>query len=110
MTVKFADKTLKKIADNDRARLREYGKFRSEKIRLRLAQLNYAKNLEQLRMTPGNYHELTGNRKGQWACDLDQPYRLIFTPCHQNIPINEDGTYDWEKVTEVEIIEITDYH
>lgn len=25
----------------------------------------------------GHYHELLGDRKGEWACDLDQPNRLL---------------------------------
>ena len=36
----------------------------------------------------GHYHELTGDRKGEWACDLDQPYRLIFEPHEKPIPVS----------------------
>ncbi len=72
--------------------------------------LHVAKNLEELRNQPGNWHELTGNRKGQWACDLDQPYRLIFTPTERPIPENAAGRYIWIEITAVEIIEITNYH
>lgn len=39
-----------------------------------------ADTLEDVRYLPGHYHELTESRKEQWACDLDQPYRLIFEP------------------------------
>lgn len=109
MKITFDDKKLEKIANNDRLRLREFGKLRSEKLRLRLAQLNYALNLEMLRIQPGKYHELSGNRKGQWACDLDQPYRLVFTPLQNPIPVKSNGQFDWRKITEVKILEIINY-
>jgi len=69
-----------------------------------------ANNLEELRNQPGSWHELTGNRKGQWACNLDQPYRLIFEPQERPIPSNVFGTYIWIEIKAVEIIEITNYH
>jgi proteic killer suppression protein len=59
---------------------------------------------------PGNYHELTNIRKGLWACDLDQPYRLVFTAYEKPIPMNEDGKYIWLEITGVELIEIINYH
>ena len=54
----------------------------------------------------------TGDRKGQWACDLDQPYRLIFEPHEKPIPKNAEGRYLWIEIEikGVEIIEIVDYH
>ena len=83
MKITFADKKLEKLVNDDRKMLKEFGKLRAEKIKARLAQLRFATTLEDVRYLPGNYHELISNRKGQWACDLDQPYRLVFTP-HEN--------------------------
>ncbi|WP_218155317.1 hypothetical protein [Chitinophaga sp. YR627] len=79
------------MANNDRKRLKEFGKLRSEKIRIRLAQLRDAENLEEVRHLPGNFYELTNNRKGQWACDLDQPYRLVFTLREKLIQASKQG-------------------
>jgi proteic killer suppression protein len=45
--------------------VKEFGKIRATKIRARLTQLKFAKTLEDVRYLPGNYHELTGDRKGQ---------------------------------------------
>ncbi|KPA16425.1 killer suppression protein HigA, partial [Candidatus Magnetomorum sp. HK-1] len=59
---------------------------------------------------PGRYHELKHNRKGQWSCDLDHPYRLIFEPQEKPIPMDKDGKYIWIKITGIEIIEIINYH
>ncbi len=110
MKITFSDKKLNKIANDDRKMDRELGKPRAEKLRLRLTQLQDAETLEDVRYLPGNYHELTNDRKGQWACDLDQPYRLVFEPHEKPIPTNEHGQYIWLKIVGVEIIEIIDYH
>ena len=56
------------------------------------------------------YQCLKENLKIQWSCDLDQPYRLIFTPQESPIPLNEDGQYIWIEITAIEIIEIINYH
>lgn len=110
MEIKFADKKLEKLANNDRKREKELGCLRAKLLRRRLNQLEAANTLEDVRYLPGNYHELTENRKGQWACDLDQPYRLVFTPIERPIPVNENGQYSWIEIISVEIIEITNYH
>jgi proteic killer suppression protein len=98
------------LANDDRKLLKEFGKIRADKIKIRLSQLKFVNNLEELRYMPGNFHELTNERKGQWACDLDQPYRLIFTPHENPIPTNEHGQYIWLKIIGVEIIEVINYH
>ncbi len=110
MEIIFKEKKLKKLANDDRRMLKELGSIRTDKLRLRLSQLQTAMTLEEVRYLPGNYHELKDNRKGQWACDLDQPYRLIFTPQESPIPLNEDGQYIWIEITAIEIIEIINYH
>lgn len=110
MDITFTDKKLEKLANDDRKMMKELGKVRATILRRRLTQLQDAATLEDVRNLPGNYHELTNNRKGQWACDLDQPYRLIFTPHENPIPENEHGQYIWLEITGVEVIEIINYH
>jgi len=110
MNVTFSDKKFQKIVNDDRKMDRVFGKIRAEKLRVRLIQLEDAETLEEVRYLPGNYHELIGDRKGQWACDLDQPYRLIFKPHEEPIPENEHGQYIWLEILGVEIIEVVNYH
>lgn len=110
MKITFTHKKLENLVNDDRKMLKEFGKIRAQKLRLRLTQLLDAESLEDVRFMPGNYHELKNERKGQWACDLDQPYRLIFTPHEKPIPINEDGQYVWIEIKGVEVIEIVNYH
>jgi proteic killer suppression protein len=110
MEITFSDRKLEKLANDDRKCLKEMGKVRAGKYKTRLTQLEDAETLEDVRHLAGNYHELVENRKGQWACDLDQPYRLIFKPHENPIPTDEDGKYIWLEITGVEVIEITNYH
>ena len=110
MEITFDDNKLEKLANDDRKMLKELGKVRATILRRRLTQLEDARTLEDVRYLPGNYHELTQNRKGQWGCDLDQPYRLVFTAIEKPIPLNGDGQYGWLEISGVEIIEIINYH
>ena len=110
MEIIFGNKKLEKLANDDRKMLKELGTIRAKLFRRRLSQLSAAKTLEDVRYLPGNYHELTETRKGEWACDLDQPYRLVFTPRERPIPTNNDGQYSWIEISEIEIIEIINYH
>lgn len=110
MEITFTNQKLEQLANDDRSMIKVFGKIRAKILRRRLTQLADATTLEDVRNLPGNYHELKGDRKGQWSCDLDQPYRLIFTPHESPIPTNEDGQYIWLEITGVEVIEITNYH
>lgn len=45
----------------------------------KLAQLDQAKSVEEMRVPPGNkLHKLGGDREGQWAVWIDQQYRICF--------------------------------
>ena len=95
MKITFADKNLDK---------------RAKQCITRLYTLRDATTLEDVRNLPDRFHELTGNRKGKWGCELDHPYRLVFIPYETPIPSNTDGQYIWLEITSVEVIEIVDYH
>lgn len=110
MNLTFVDNKLGKLVNDDRKLTKELGKIRAQKLTLRLQQLRDATTLEDVRNLAGRYHELKGDRKGEWACDLDQPYRLVFRPHEQPVPANEHGQYIWAEIRGVEIIAIVDYH
>lgn len=110
MQITFKDKDLRKYANDDRLAQRKLGARRAKLYKQRLDELSAAETLEHTRHLPGKYHELTGDRKGQWACNLDQPYRLIFEPHEAPIPKNDAGQYIWAQIRGVEITEIADYH
>jgi len=110
LDIKFGDKKLKKYANDDKAGKKKLGQRMFELYKQRLDQLKASKTLEDLRHHPGKFHELTRDRKGQWACNLVHPYRLIFTVQEDLIPTDDAGKYIWIEIAGVEILEITDYH
>lgn len=110
MNISFQNKKLEKLLGNPSKLRRELGPLRAKLFLLRLGSLIDAVTLEDVRHVPGNFHELKSGRKGQWACDLDQPYRLIFEPHEEPIPTDSTGRYVWLEIKGVEIIEITNYH
>ncbi len=110
MNITFKDRKLAKIAHDENKLKAKYGKVRGRKIKERLDDLRRSETLEAVRYLAGNFHELTADRKGEWACDLDQPYRLIFVPHEDPIPTDEHGRYIWLEIRGVRITEITDYH
>ena len=110
MEVYFATKKLAGTLVHDGPRVRAYGAVVAKKLNLRLAQLSSAADLEGLRMAPGGCHELHENREGQLALDVTKNYRLIFRPTADPPLTKDDGGLDWSGVTEVTILEVTDYH
>lgn len=110
MDISFQDRKLEKLLDNQSKLSRELGPLRAKLLLKRLGTLADALTLEDVRNEPGNFHELKADRKGQWACDLDQPYRLIFEPHESPIPTDSSGRYIWLEIKGVEIVEITNYH
>ena len=81
------------------------------KLQQRMMELKAAETLTDIsRLPPARCHELKGNRKGQLSVDLENPYRLLFVPADYPIPKKEGGGLDWDRITEIEIIEIIDTH
>ncbi len=110
MDVTYKNNKLRKCAEDERYSIKTLGSTRSKLFQMRVGDLLAADSLEDVRYLPGRYHALTNNRKGQWACDLDQPYRLIFEPHEKPIPANPSGQYLWFEIRGVEILEIDNYH
>lgn len=110
MEVTYKNNKLRRCAEDANYSVQKLGPLRSELYLKRIGDLLAAETLEDTRGLPGNYHDLKHNRKGQWACDLDQPYRLIFEPHEDPIPTNADGQYIWLEIKGVEILEIDNYH
>ena len=78
---------------------------------MRLAVLANAPTLAAVPHTPPDRrHQLTGDREGQYAVDLDHHNRLIFVPNHDPVPRLDDGGIDIDRVTAITIMEVTDYH
>lgn len=97
MKIEFEDKKLeKKLATLAKAK-KAFGGTMAGVIFHRIKQMETALNDSELRYIPGNFHPLTADRKGQWACSLTANWRMIF-----RLKIEEDYI--------AVIIEIVDYH
>jgi proteic killer suppression protein len=76
MIISYGDRDTEKLANSQRVH-----RFQSfERVALRkLAQLDIAADLEDLRVPPGNHLEaLSGNRKGQYSIRINDQYRICF--------------------------------
>ena len=111
MEVSFRTRKLQKIFNSERSLVKANGTQRAKRIMMRLAVLTNATSLSEVpRTPPDRCHLLTGDRSGQFAVDLVHPYRLVFEPNHDPVPLKEDGGVDLDEVTAVTIIAVEDYH
>jgi proteic killer suppression protein len=106
----FRNEADRLMYNDSKSLVRKHNVQRAKQIRRRLDDLRAALTLEAMRNLPGRCHELKGDRATQLSLDLDGPYRLILCPAHDPIPRKADGGLDWNLVTAVRIIEVTDTH
>lgn len=114
MNISFKSKKLEKSFNDSRRLEREYGTVRASKIRLRMNALRAAKCLNDFappKSGPERCHEISeGLSTWHLSVDLDHPYRLIFAPDHEPVPVKADGGLDWTRVTAVKILGVEDTH
>ena len=111
MDITFRSEKLAKIFNSEKSLVREYGIENAIKIKRRMAVLMAANCMEEVSARPPERrHELSGDRKGQFAVDLKHPLRLVFEPNHNPLPRKADGGLDLKKISAVTIIEVEDYH
>lgn len=96
MEVEFEDKKLEKRLSTLSQAKRHYGGI-AQTIIIRINQIRAARDETELRLLPGRFHQLTGDRAGQWACALGANWRLIFR-------LRVEAEYV------AVIIEVVDYH
>ncbi len=98
MQVNYRSRQIEKICTNASAATKKYGKRTAGLIHQRVDEIGAADSVEILvQFRIGRCHQLVGDRKGQYAMDLEHPLRLIFE-------VNGDG------IQIAEIQEIVDYH
>jgi plasmid maintenance system killer protein len=110
MDIVYNNDKFEKECNNQRLLDKNHGAVRAKRIRRRLDDLRSVNVLEDMRNLPGRCHELLYERAGQLSLDLDHPYRLIFEPANEPIPVKPDGGLDWTQVTAVRIIGVEDTH
>ena len=96
--ISYKNKKIEKICTDAKVSDRIYGCKMSEKIQMRIDEISSVDTVEEMiQYHIGRCHALTQNRKGQYAVDLVQPYRLVFEKQGNEIQI-------------AHIMEIVDYH
>ena len=110
MKITFKNRKLEKTLTDPTSLTKSYGAL-AKKIHQRLVELGDAESLEVMRtILASKCHELSGNRRGEFAVTITANFRLIFEACHYPPPRKDDGGLDWKKITEIQINEIIDYH
>ncbi|MFQ4145340.1 killer suppression protein HigA [Chlorogloeopsis sp. ULAP02] len=108
MEITFADSKLQNLCEQEKLAQRKLGAKCAKKLTTRLADLAAVSCVTEL--VAGRPHPLKGDRAGEFAVDLEGGKRLVFKPDNDPIPLTEDGSIDWSKVTAVCIVFIGDYH
>jgi len=110
MNITFKNRKLQKILTNPGEIKKNYGSM-AKRVSQRMAQLQAAPNLATIQsLLALECHLLTGDRNGEWAVSISGNYRLIFEIEHNPIPTKEDGSIDSIRITDIRILETTDYH
>jgi proteic killer suppression protein len=111
MDIYFSTTKLQKICSQEKEMKRSLGAKCAERLKQRMMELSAADALSDMsHLPPARCHELSGDRAKQFSIDLEHPYRLIFIPLNDPMPLCKDGGIDKEKITEIQIIGIWDTH
>ncbi|MEH2193525.1 MAG: killer suppression protein HigA [Nostoc sp.] len=108
MDITFADRKLQSLCQQQDLAKQKLGKNCAKKLTARLADLAAVSCVKEL--FAGRPHPLKGDRAGEFALDLEGAKRLVFKPDNDPIPISEDESIDWSRVTAVCIVFVGDYH
>lgn len=111
MRIAFRKSKLQKVCSSMREMEKAYGKDIARKLAQRLAELGAADTLADLsHLPPARCHALTADRLGQFSVDLAHPYRLLFEPDHDTVPMDDKGGVIREQITAISIIDVVDTH
>lgn len=111
MDIKFKTNKLCKKCSSKKEMVKEWGPELAQRLSQRLMEIQAMGSIGELRCLPqARCHQLTGDRDNQFAVDLKHPYRLIFEPYHDPVPLKSDGGFDLFKITAILILEVVDYH
>lgn len=111
MYITYKGESEKQLFESSRKLKKKFGSDLAKKIMQRLSELAAADTLAMMsQLPPARCHPLKGDRKGQFAVDLKQPYRLVFEIAQIPIPCKEDGGVDMDKVEAIRVLSVEDYH
>jgi proteic killer suppression protein len=110
VNIAFSSNRFERECTDGKHMVRAYGD-RAKPLKLRISLLRQARNLDEVPKTPPpRCHMLGADRKGQFSVTLKDNWRLIFIPTTDPLPRLADGGLDLTKVTDIELVEVVDYH
>lgn len=111
MQIRFAKKKLQKTCNEMGLLIKEFGADNARVIARRLTALGAYPALADVPTTPPERcHPLKGDRKGEFAVELQGGFRIVFEPDHDPLPRTRNGGLDLRAITDICILDITDYH
>jgi proteic killer suppression protein len=111
LTITFASHKLERLMDSETTLAQEYGPELGRRIGQRLTLLRALPNLAEGKKSPQlDLHQLTQDRDEQLVVKLTGKMRLVFEVANDPVPRLPDGGLDLKAVTEIEIIEVVNYH
>jgi toxin HigB-1 len=108
--ISWSDHQLEKCCASDKSGRRKWGAKTWTLLKRRLIALEAAPSLADMEGVPGRCHQLTSDRRGQFAVRLGGAQRLVFSPDHDPVPTLDDGGIDRANVTKIVVHEVVDYH
>lgn len=109
MYIEFKKKNLRRQCESFAALRKAFGDIIAKQVVKRLNTLKAADCIEDLDpLPPTRCHPLKGNRKGQYAMNVGQPYRLIFEPLAETRIVRDEKETRPERG--VRVLAIEDYH
>ena len=108
MKLTFVSPNVEALCRQPKLATRTLGALSAKKLQLRLTELFNADNVSEL--MAGRPHPLAGDRKGEFAVDLQGGDRLVFRSSHQPPLVKPDGSIDWGNVRAITIVELGNYH
>jgi len=110
LDIHYDNKKIKQYCEIFKEASREFGTAIARKINQRLAELAAFNNLDEIASTHfKGCHLLKGNRKGCYAVDLNNQYRIVFKPYMEGFNQNLN-TINMKEIKGIIIKEICDYH
>jgi plasmid maintenance system killer protein len=111
LDISFKTRKLAKLCNSRDAARKKWGTERGDKVMQRLNEMRAADTLADLmRLPQAKCHSLRADLKGQWSVDLPYPYRLLFIPANDPLPLKADGSVDKMRVTAVVVLGVEDTH
>ena len=112
MEIYYVKRKLEKQCNSEKEAIKEWGPTVAKKLMQRLSQLAAFDNLAMVsHLPPLRLHQLSGNRKEQFGVDvIKNSFRIVLLPANEPLPLLDDGGVDKAKVTEIMILEVTNYH